>query len=55
LRNIAVALGNAPHSPVVIKALQARLASASERVREHVIWALAEQAIAERPISGLNQ
>lgn len=43
LRNIAVALGNAPHSPVVIKALQARLANSAELVREHVTWALAEQ------------
>jgi len=43
LRNIAVALGNAPHSPEIISALLARLADASELVREHVTWALAEQ------------
>lgn len=41
LRNIAVALGNAPPSPQVIAALQARADHSSELVREHVAWALA--------------
>lgn len=40
LRNIAVALGNAPHSDEIIHALQARLQHPSELVREHVEWAL---------------
>ena len=40
LRNIAVALGNAPHSPAAIAALQARQAHSSALVREHVAWAL---------------
>jgi len=40
LRNIAVALGNAPSTAEVIKALQAREQDASELVREHVAWAL---------------
>lgn len=40
LRNIAVALGNAPTSETVLSALQARLHHPSEIVREHVIWAL---------------
>jgi len=44
LRNIAVALGNAPHSAEVVSALQARNAHPSAMVREHVAWALAEQA-----------
>lgn len=44
LRNIAVALGNAPHSPTVGAGLRARLAHPSALVREHVVWALAEQA-----------
>ncbi len=44
LRNIAVALGNAAHTPLVVAALQSRLQHSDERVREHVIWALAEQA-----------
>ena len=44
LRNIAVALGNAPYSPATISALQSRSDDRSELVREHVIWALDEQA-----------
>src|SRR5690606_31556517 len=41
LRNIAVALGNAPTSNDVVTALHARAAHPSELVREHVAWALA--------------
>jgi epoxyqueuosine reductase len=41
LRNIAVALGNAPSSPAVIAALRARSDHPSALVREHVGWALA--------------
>jgi epoxyqueuosine reductase len=44
LRNIAVALGNAPSSAAVIGALHARENEASPLVREHVRWALAEHA-----------
>jgi len=44
LRNIAVALGNAPASPENSAALLARREHASAVVREHVEWALAEQA-----------
>ncbi len=40
LRNIAVALGNAPASPEVQQALLARRNHVSELVREHVLWAL---------------
>ncbi len=40
LRNIAVALGNAPTSPKALAALQARADHPSELVREHVAWAL---------------
>lgn len=40
LRNIAVALGNAPTSEEVIRALEARRMEPSELVREHVEWAL---------------
>jgi epoxyqueuosine reductase len=46
LRNIAVALGNAPHSARLIAALRARLQHPSELVREHVRWALAEHGAA---------
>lgn len=42
LRNIAVALGNAPSSEGVIQALRAREQDASELVREHVAWALTQ-------------
>jgi epoxyqueuosine reductase len=40
LRNIAVALGNAPHSAEVIEALRSRRSHPSALVREHVEWAL---------------
>ena len=43
LRNIAVALGNAPPGRAVVAALAARRDHASALVREHVAWALAEQ------------
>ncbi|MEO7051218.1 MAG: tRNA epoxyqueuosine(34) reductase QueG [Rhodanobacter sp.] len=44
LRNIAVALGNAPPSAAVRDALQQRADDASAVVREHVAWALGRQA-----------
>ncbi|HQX91931.1 MAG TPA: tRNA epoxyqueuosine(34) reductase QueG [Thermomonas sp.] len=40
LRNIAIALGNAPTSPAVLAALQSRRNHPSPVVREHVEWAL---------------
>ena len=40
LRNIAVALGNAPSNEKVISALRSRTDHASPLVREHVAWAL---------------
>jgi len=40
LRNIAVALGNAPKDADIIQALQTRLDDPSPLVREHVEWAL---------------
>lgn len=43
LRNIAVALGNAPNSPSIIEALKARSDHPSLLVREHVVWALNQQ------------
>jgi epoxyqueuosine reductase len=42
LRNIAIALGNAPSSAAVTAALEERLEHPSELVREHVQWALAQ-------------
>ncbi len=44
LRNIAVALGNAPGSDAVVDALKARTDDASPIVREHVAWALEQHA-----------
>jgi len=43
LRNIAVALGNAPASQVAMQALRSRSDHPSALVREHVEWAIAEQ------------
>jgi len=40
LRNLAVALGNAPRSAAVLNALRDRAGDPSELVREHVAWAL---------------
>ena len=44
LRNIAVALGNAPTTPEIVGALQARHDHPSPLVREHVAWALAQHS-----------
>ena len=44
LRNLAVGLGNAPSTPAVLAALQARTDDASGLVREHVAWALVQHA-----------
>lgn len=44
LRNIAVAMGNAPYSESMVAALQTRLVHPSELVREHVLWALAQHS-----------
>jgi epoxyqueuosine reductase len=46
LRNIAVALGNAPPERKTIEALQTRADHPSELVREHVAWALDRQQAA---------
>jgi epoxyqueuosine reductase len=45
LRNIAVALGNAPGTPEIIAALGRRRDDESELVREHVRWALARHGV----------
>lgn len=42
LRNIAVGLGNAPATPAVLAALQARIDDPDPVLREHVAWALAQ-------------
>lgn len=44
LRNIAVALGNAPHAISIVEALKARTDHPSSLVRDHVVWALHQQS-----------
>src|SRR5690606_13846658 len=48
LRNLAVALGNAPRSPQVITALASRRDHPSDLVREHVAWALARHGVSRK-------
>jgi epoxyqueuosine reductase len=48
LRNIAVALGNAPYSAAIITALRDQLNNPSALVREHVAWALDQQSGADK-------
>jgi epoxyqueuosine reductase len=48
LRNIAVALGNAPASVAAIAALESRRDDPSAVVREHVGWALSRNGLADR-------
>lgn len=43
LRNIAIALGNAPATMEIVNALNMRLADAPELVKEHILWALDQQ------------
>jgi epoxyqueuosine reductase len=49
LRNIAVALGNAPATPEVLAALHSRAYDPSVLVREHVAWALARRISPDPP------
>lgn len=44
LRNIAVALGNAPRNEAILSALTARAEHPSALVREHVAWAMQKQS-----------
>lgn len=43
LRNIAVALGNAPASIIIIEALKTKLNHDSDLIKHHVSWALSQQ------------
>ena len=43
LRNIAIALGNAPYSKQIVQALQNKRGETTELVQEHIDWALQEQ------------
>lgn len=48
LRNIAVAMGNAPESAAIVAALKSRAAHPSVLVQEHVNWALARQGAGDQ-------
>ncbi|BCE01403.1 tRNA epoxyqueuosine(34) reductase QueG [Marinicellulosiphila megalodicopiae] len=48
-RNIAIALGNAPFSQVIIQALNDHLGNTSNMVDEHILWAIEQQQL-KRPI-----
>ncbi len=52
LRNIAIALGNAPGSMEVINALESRRHSDNAVVQEHVLWALAQHAASRESSPG---
>lgn len=52
LRNLAVALGNAPASAEIHTALMSRLGHPSELVREHVRWALQRQTRSAQSAEG---
>ena len=52
LRNIAVALGNAPTSPAVVAALRSRQDCDDPVVREHLDWALRRHAPGPSPADG---
>ena len=43
LRNIAVALGNAPYDQAIVQALEEQLDEVDDLVGEHIHWALAQQ------------
>jgi len=45
LRNIAVALGNAPYEKEIIHALENRLPNTTTMVKEHILWAIAQQKL----------
>ena len=45
LRNLAIALGNAPTTPDVINALESKQDISDAMVREHVAWALKRHAV----------
>ena len=52
LRNVAVALGNAPSEPEVLAALASRRRHESALVREHVEWAIGRHRAAHGAASG---
>lgn len=55
LRNIAVAMGNAPRKQAITHALKARLDFPNDMVREHIEWAIEQQQKNKTTPSKLNQ
>lgn len=55
LRNLAVALGNAPSDANIIAALKLRLAQATPLVAEHINWAIDQQCNPKRRIRKLKR
>lgn len=51
LRNLAVGLGNAPYSPAIVTALEARRPHCTALVREHVEWALERQRVSAQHLN----
>ena len=43
LRNVAIGLGNAPKSKIILNVLRSRLKNSSLMVKEHIEWAIKEQ------------
>lgn len=54
LRNIAIALGNAPYDNAIVHALQQRMQHSKAMVREHIEWALERQMTQSVKTSGFN-
>ncbi|MFK7976593.1 MAG: tRNA epoxyqueuosine(34) reductase QueG [Halioglobus sp.] len=52
LRNVAIALGNAPHDSAAVAALERHREHPSDIVREHITWALEQQAEKARANNG---
>lgn len=48
MRNVAVALGNAPFDPAIVTALHAKRDYLTNNTQRHIDWALAEQARKQR-------
>ncbi len=55
LRNIAIAIGNAPYNEANVIALRKRLDYPNEIVQEHVIWALEQQSLKSAAGLGAEQ
>lgn len=53
LRNIAIALGNAPASSDIMAALQTRYSTATRLVQEHIKWAITQQTL-RTPVMGFK-